>query len=129
MNKSNKNSKLEEIQTNDSKQVNNLAILNYMENIEKNITGDGNCFYRCISYYFLESEDFHLDYRNLLYEYMEKNKELFLDFFQDTNPDIKLSKKERLEILKLYSFFKIPAQSFGILILTILLVNISNYVS
>ena len=41
-------------------QNNNKQLLNYMEYIEKSIVGDGNCFYRCISHYFLETEEFHL---------------------------------------------------------------------
>ena len=57
------------------------------------------CFYRCISYYFLETEEFHLEYRNLLYDFMTKNKHLFIDFIYDTNAEVELSEKERMDIL------------------------------
>ena len=34
----------------------------------KNVRGDGNCYFRCISYYFRESELFYNEYRQLIYE-------------------------------------------------------------
>ena len=34
----------------------------------KNIEGDGNCFYRLISYYFHNSENYYNNYRQLIYE-------------------------------------------------------------
>ena len=80
-------------------EYNNIQLLNYMEYIEKAIVGDGNCFYRCISYYFLETEEFHLEYRNLLYDFMTKNKHLFIDFINDTNAEVELSENERMDIL------------------------------
>ena len=43
----------------------NLSCMDY---IEKSITSDGNCFFRAISYYFREKEDFHLEFRQMLYE-------------------------------------------------------------
>ena len=35
-----------------------------------NIGEDGNCFFRCISYYFTGEEKFHMSFRKLLYEYI-----------------------------------------------------------
>ena len=72
---------------------------NYIEYIEKSIADDGNCFYPCMSYYFLETEEFHLEYRNPLYEFITENKHLFIDFIKDTNAEVELSEEERMNIL------------------------------
>lgn len=46
---------------------------------------DGNCYYRCLSYFFRNTEEFHVEYRNLISELFEENKKEFLDFLRDAN--------------------------------------------
>ena len=45
------------------------------------VIGDGNCFYRSISVYFSNSETFHSEVRNLIYETAKENKETIRPFF------------------------------------------------
>ena len=42
--------------------------LSYLEYTEKNINPDGNCFYRCISYYYRQTKEAYPEFRTLLYE-------------------------------------------------------------
>ena len=49
-----------------------------MDYFEKEIAQDGNCFFRAISYYYREDEDEHLEFRNLLYEWLKAHKEDFI---------------------------------------------------
>ena len=53
--------------------------LSYQDYIEKNIIPDGNCFFRCISYYYRQTQDAHLEFRDLLYQWKKNNKDLFLE--------------------------------------------------
>ena len=55
MNKENKN---ENHSLNPFKNNRDLSFLEYYE---KQITGDGNCYYRCLSYYYRGIEDYHLE--------------------------------------------------------------------
>ncbi|XP_062579086.1 uncharacterized protein LOC134241009 [Saccostrea cucullata] len=50
---------------------------------EKEILGDGNCFFRAISFSLTNSEDFHNVIRNSVCEHMIENKELFQSFLKD----------------------------------------------
>ncbi|XP_062609537.1 uncharacterized protein LOC134271330 [Saccostrea cucullata] len=50
---------------------------------ERNISGDGNCFFRAVSFSLTNSEDFHHVLRNAVCEHMMKNKELFKPFLKD----------------------------------------------
>ena len=61
--------------------------------IIKNITGDGNCFYRTISYYYRDNEEENKDFRNLITEYIENNKDIFYDFITEQD-EIEIIKKE-----------------------------------
>ena len=45
-----------------------------------NITGDGNCFYRSISYYLTESENLHKNLRLSVYKYVINNLTKFYEF-------------------------------------------------
>ena len=45
------------------------------------VIGDGNCLYRSISVYFTNSETFHSDVRNLVYETAKENKATIRPFF------------------------------------------------
>ena len=45
-----------------SKEINinsNLHYLTYMDYIEKDVEQDGNCYYRCLSYYYRNTENYH----------------------------------------------------------------------
>ncbi|XP_062602076.1 uncharacterized protein LOC134263711 [Saccostrea cucullata] len=50
---------------------------------EKNILGDGNCFFRAVSFSLTNSEDFHSAMRNAVCEHMMRNRELFKPFLKD----------------------------------------------
>ena len=47
------------------------------------ITGDGNCFYRCVSYFLLGDQEYYEEIKNLIIEWIENNKEMFISFFGD----------------------------------------------
>lgn len=51
--------------------------------IEKKIAGDGNCFFRAISFSLTNSEDFHGIIRNAVCVHMMENEELFNPFLND----------------------------------------------
>ncbi|XP_062611086.1 uncharacterized protein LOC134272924 [Saccostrea cucullata] len=51
--------------------------------IEKEIIGDGNCFFRAISFSLANSEDFHYVIRHAVCEHIMENKELFKPFLRD----------------------------------------------
>ena len=46
------------------------------------VSGDGNCFFRSLSMCLEYNEDNHLYYRNLIYEFIKKNKDDLKNFFQ-----------------------------------------------
>ncbi|XP_062621669.1 uncharacterized protein LOC134283235, partial [Saccostrea cucullata] len=50
---------------------------------EKKIIGDGNCFFRAVSFSLANSEDFHYVIRNAVCEHIIENKELFQPFLRD----------------------------------------------
>lgn len=50
---------------------------------EKEIIGDGNCFFRAISFSLTNSEDFHNIVRNAVCEHMLENRELFHPFLNN----------------------------------------------
>lgn len=50
---------------------------------EKKIAGDGNCFFRAISFSLTNSEDFHGIIRNAVCVHMMENEELFNPFLND----------------------------------------------
>ena len=58
------------------------------------ITKDGNCFYRCLSYYLLKSQEYYKNIKNLIIDWIENNYKDFLDFFGDD--DAKNLKKEEI---------------------------------
>ena len=47
----------------EKKFLNNNHDLSQLDYYEKPITGDGNCYYRCLSYYYRGTEDYHLEFR------------------------------------------------------------------
>lgn len=50
---------------------------------EQAISGDGNCFFRAISFSLTNSEDYHNIIRNAVCAHMIKNKDLFKPFLRD----------------------------------------------
>ena len=44
----------------------NTHDLSILEYYEKQITPDGNCYYRCLSYYYRGTEEYHLEFRQLI---------------------------------------------------------------
>lgn len=57
--------------------------LSYQDYIEKNIYPDGKCFFRCISYYYRQTEEADLVFRDLLYQWVKNNKDLFLEMIPE----------------------------------------------
>lgn len=102
-NKIKKEKKEEQIEI--PKEDNNFALsekenLPYISYIEKTIKGDGNCFFCCISYYYKNNENYHLEFRNLFYEWMVEHKVIFKDFIlDDQDSDRELTTEERVNIL------------------------------
>ena len=68
--------------------------------IEKNeadiveVKGDGNCLYRCFSYFLFGTQNFYLNIKKLIIEWIEYNYEKFTSFFGDD--DINNITKEQL---------------------------------
>lgn len=50
---------------------------------EKEIMGDGNCFFRAVSFSLTNSEDFHNIVRNAVCEHMTENRKLFHPFLNN----------------------------------------------
>ena len=57
---------------------------------EIEIQGDGNCFYRCLSYFFYNNAEEHKEIRENIYKYISENEEDFYIFFEG-NDDINLN--------------------------------------
>lgn len=80
--------------------------LDYMNYMEKDIEKDGNCYYRCLSYYYRNTQEYHLEFRKLISEIFENNLDRFIDNYPDNNilgiPEPK-NKEEILNLLKLYA--------------------------
>ena len=80
--------------------ANFIDIVKTLNPINKNdikivkVIGDGNCLYRCISFFLLGNEQFFSDIKNEIISWIEKNRELFNDFFGDD--DINNKTKEEL---------------------------------
>ena len=45
------------------------------------IVGDGNCFYRCLSFFLLSDDQYYKEIKNEIIKWIDNNKELYLDFF------------------------------------------------
>ena len=90
---------------NDYPFLDNNHNLTEIEYYEKNITKDGNYYYRCLSYYYRGTEDYHLEFRKLISEIFENNLEKFIESYPD--PDIigekePQNEEETIEYLKKY---------------------------
>ena len=49
----------------------------------KEITKDGNCFYRSISFFLLNTEEFYLEIKNLIIDWINNNYKQYTEFFGD----------------------------------------------
>ena len=58
----------------------NTKDLSYAKYYEKNVTGDGNCFFRVISYYYRKDENYYNEFRQLILDLFVENIEKFIDF-------------------------------------------------
>ena len=77
-----------------------------MDFIEKNVKGDGNCFFRVLSYYYRNDEKFYNEFRQLIHELFVENLEKFIDFFPDSaifKEKLPENKEESLKLLKKYA--------------------------
>jgi hypothetical protein len=57
--------------------------LSFSEYYEKDVLPDGNCYYRVLSYYYRETEEFHKEFRELIYNLYINNKHMFLESVPD----------------------------------------------
>jgi hypothetical protein len=55
----------------------------------KEITPDGNCFYRCLSYFYRQKENDYNEFRQLITNYIEQNIDYYLIFISDEEVNIK----------------------------------------
>ena len=60
--------------------------LSFLEYYQKQIIGYGNCYYRRFSYYYRGTEDYHLQFRQLISELIENNLDKLISSYPD--PDI-----------------------------------------
>ena len=51
---------------------------------EIKIPADGNCFYRCLSYYFFNNVNRHLEIRENTFQYIAQHAEQFYIFLKET---------------------------------------------
>ena len=63
---------------------------------EKKIEGDGNCLYRSISYFLLATEDYYNEIKKEIINWIEQNKQKFIDFFGDDDSN-NITKEEQAE--------------------------------
>ena len=57
------------------------------------ITKDGNCFYRCLSYYFTLNKENYKEIKNIIIDWIENNYEKYINFFGDDDRN-HISKEE-----------------------------------
>ena len=68
------------------------------------IDGDGNCFYRCISYFILENQYYYLEKKNEIINWIDNNREAFNECFRDDVQNNKTKKQKRIgrRIISIY---------------------------
>ena len=73
------------------------------------ILKNGNCFYRCLSYFLLKSQEFYQNIKNLIIEWIENNYDIYLDFFggDDANNLTKEMVQKEFELYNIYCLFNI----------------------
>ena len=80
---------------NSKKELKQIIILKKMKINIISIDNEGNCFYRSVSYFLLGSEEYHMNIRNIIIEWIENNFSLFETFFID-NEDNNINYKEKV---------------------------------
>ena len=55
-----------------------------MNYIAIDVEKDGNCYYRCLSFY-RKTQDYHLEFRKLISEIFENNLDKFTDHYPNHN--------------------------------------------
>ena len=82
--------------------ANFINIVKTLNPINKNdikivkIFGDGNCLYRCLSFFLLGNEQFYEEIKNEIIKWIENNREAYDEFFGDDDANNK-SKEELAE--------------------------------
>ena len=56
------------------------------------VIGDGNCFYRCISFFLLGNEQFYYYIKNKIISWIDKHLKLFKELFGDGDINNKTKK-------------------------------------
>ena len=64
---------------------------------EITMVGDGNCFFRCLSQYFDNTQENFSFYRQLIFEYIMDNKQVLKDFFPMQNNESNEKYNERYD--------------------------------
>ena len=60
---------------------------------------DGDYFYRAISYFYRETEDDYNEFRQLIFEFIENNIEIYLEYIPEEDVCIYLMKKKMILII------------------------------
>ena len=68
--------------------------------IKENITGVGNCLYRCISYHFFHDEYSYNIIRNLVYQYVKSNQNEILEYCDIENNNVIVKIELNSKIIK-----------------------------
>ena len=69
------------------------------EFIIKNIVAEGNCFYRAISYFYREKEDDYNEFRQLIFEFIENNIDIYLEYIPEEDFCIPDEKKDDINYI------------------------------
>ena len=86
----NKTGLIKDININLKEKVENLTPIDKDDLQLVKIIGDGNCLYRCISFFLLGNEEFYNDIKNYIIRWIDNNREKFEDFFGDTDISTKI---------------------------------------
>jgi len=70
--------------------------------IVKEITGDGNCFYNAISYYFHLTEEYNKEYRQIIYEICLESFEQIKEFIHSDYDEPNANLQDRINKAKKY---------------------------
>ena len=110
-----------------NKLVENSLGLTYLDYYPKNVKADGNCYFRCLSYYYRDTEEYYNEFRLLIYELFKANIKTFIDY----PPDYKMfnksqpkNEKEILELLNLYAEKIKEDKNWATLIIKIILIDL-----
>ena len=98
------------------------------EDLQKiSIEPDGNCFYRSVSYFLLGSQQYYNEIKKEIIDWIEKNKQKFIDFFGDDDVN-NITKEEKAEDELNYIKKKNSWGGYHTLEITNILFNLSTVV-